>query len=398
MSLYSNVLSKVQLFSKLSSNELSELEKIIHEENFQAGDILITEGTLGNELYILMSGEVGVYKKDSSGIELKLSIINKEGSFLGEMSLIDDKPRSATIRALTLSKVLKLKRNDFLKQITKDLSLKILSELSGKLRQFDDKYFKEILERNRELEKANEELKKLDQMKSDFVSLTSHELKTPLNLILSSSQLLFDVLDKSNISDVEKSCFKIIDTNVQRLNNTFNKIIQFIKSETKNIEVKKDPVNINDIIDDVVCEIKPFIEKRNQTLLIAKNDNLKSCHINREMVRQAILNIAMNAVKFTKDHGTITIKTYEANYNICVLIMDTGIGIPNNKLKNIFASFYDTANIDNHSSGTYEFMSKGLGIGLSIAKNFVEKNNGNIKVKSNEGQGSEFEIILPCIN
>jgi len=149
--------------------------------------------------------------------------------------------------------------------------------------------------------------------------------------------------------------------------------------------------DINEIIDCVVDEIEPYAETRHQKLIVTKCPP----HIfplNKEQIRQALLNISQNAIKFTPDKGEISIITSSKNGHFFITLRDTGIGIPSNELINIFDSFYEVGDINTHKSGTYEFMSKGLGLGLSIAKKFIEINNGTIHVESKEKEGSTFTI------
>ncbi len=390
---HTEILKKIPLFSKLNAKELEELTHIANAQTHQKGSILIEEGTYGGELYILINGELSIWKKDTTGHALELSQLKEAGDFVGEMSLFDQKPRSATVEVRKKSEILKIERKDLLSKLSnpQNILIKILEEISLRFREFDDKYFHEILAKTEALEKANQELQKLDELKSNFISLSSHELKTPLNSILNASSLLLEFM-KDKLNENEKKCFGLINTNAKRLNYAYDQIIRVAELENPHIELQGfEDNNINLIIDEVVDEISPFIEKRNQKLTVNKG-TIPLIPLNKEQIRQAVLNVILNSIKFTPDTGEIIISSSRKNDYLEIQVKDTGIGISLDEQEKIFDSFYEIGNINTHKSGTYEFMSKGLGLGLSIAKKFIETNKGVIRVQSKEGQGATFII------
>jgi two-component system sensor histidine kinase VicK len=117
--------------------------------------------------------------------------------------------------------------------------------------------------------------------------------------------------------------------------------------------------------------------------------------VNVDAVWQALMNIILNAIRFTPDGGNVAIKAHSVGNYVEVQISDTGIGIPEDEVKNIFKRFYVVGDVMHHTSGTIEFKSEGMGVGLSIAKAAVELNNGKIWVESELGNGSTFYFTLP---
>ena len=177
-----------------------------------------------------------------------------------------------------------------------------------------------------------------------------------------------------------------------RLNHAYNQIIEIAQMHNHTASFdRREQSDINEIIGCVVDEIEPYVETRHQKLQVSKCQS-HLIPLNKEQMRQAILNIVQNAIKFTPDRGEIFIAPITKNGHLIITVRDTGIGIPSHELTNIFDSFYEVGDINTHKSGTYEFMSKGLGLGLSIAKKFIEINSGTINVDSKEKEGSTFTI------
>ena len=129
---HTEILKKIPLFSKLNPKELEELTHIANAQTHQKGSILIEEGTYGGELYILINGELSIWKKDTTGHALELSQLKEAGDFVGEMSLFDQKPRSATVEVRKQSEILKIERKDLLSKLSnpQNILIKILEEIS----------------------------------------------------------------------------------------------------------------------------------------------------------------------------------------------------------------------------------------------------------------------------
>jgi signal transduction histidine kinase/Tfp pilus assembly protein PilF len=243
-----------------------------------------------------------------------------------------------------------------------------------------------------ELKKAHKQLMKLDEMKSKFINITSHELRTPLTAIQGYVFYL-----KKDLTDDERyaKLLEILEQNMLRLSSTVNDVINISKLTSNEMKFKLSEIDIKETVEEVIHRNEPIFDKRNQAFHSEIQDNIGSIEGDKIHLQQAITNILNNAIKYTPDGGEISVSVFRDRKNLYIRIKDTGIGIPEDELNNIFMKFYEVQDISHHSSGTYQFKSGGLGLGLSIAKEIVEGHGGYIDVKSQVEKGSSFTIILP---
>ncbi len=236
------------------------------------------------------------------------------------------------------------------------------------------------------IKKQLEELRELDKAKTDFLNIISHELKTPLTAM--SAHL--DVLDelKSNLTKQEIKSLEALERNNNQLKTLIDNILEISRIESKrfNLNIKK--INLEGCIDDVIRELKIFSDKKG-IKLITKIDKLPLIKDDEERVKEILNNLIDNAIKFT-EKGSVTIEAKRQNKCILVTVTDTGIGIPKNKIPQLFKKFYQVdASLGRKYGGT--------GLGLAITKQLVELQGGRINVKSVLGKGSSFSFTLPVI-
>lgn len=252
-----------------------------------------------------------------------------------------------------------------------------------------------------QLEKAYEELKTLDKMKGDFISLASHELRTPLVLIKGYSEILL----RRNYGDIPpavENALKIQAENIEKLSELVNEILMINNLDIlENIYIDE-KFDLNPLLIDAYESLKAFINLRKQVFISELSKEPLYIKGNKKLVFTAIHNILINAIKFTPDKGIITIRSSERNVGTlpkCIIqITDTGIGIPENAIDKIFTPFYEVKDIKYHSSGKFQYLSGGLGVGLSIAQSIIQQHSGKISVESVLGKGSTFTITLPEYN
>lgn len=394
------LLLKFAFFKDFSENEIKNIQSIVNVVKYSEGDLIFEEDSIGEEMFFLLSGEIEIFKRTSDGNKIVLTTIDKEGDFFGEMSLVDGKPRSASVRAIKQTSLLLIEKKKLLSLpiLRPEIYLKILDKLSVRLRDFDQKYIQDILTKNKELEKANRELMKLDELKTKFITMASHELKTPLTCINAGIELLQDEDYKKIDENQFKLFFSIIIRNANRLNRLIGKIIMLAKGEFLNRSVEKEQIELSFILEELFSEFSNIVKKRN--LNLEKNITLKDEKINanREEIYQIMSNLLMNAVKYTKDGGKIEIYSNSRDGQIELGVIDNGIGIPKDELENIFKPFYEVKDVNLHKSGEYEFDASGLGIGLAIVKTFAEANNGMVFVESEVGKGSKFYVRFPRVS
>jgi signal transduction histidine kinase len=245
----------------------------------------------------------------------------------------------------------------------------------------------------------NQEISSLDTIKKDFINIASHELKTPITSIQGYlSNIKKDNVPKSEFEKIEKAL-----ANVHRMKSLVNELINFNKYQlTSNLDKQK--VYIKPVIKKVVEEIEKLSAPRHMNFKLEFPENLGQIPLNIEAFEELVKHILTNAIRFTKDFGTITIgarsstfqqEEIEGKESLVVYIQDNGIGIPESELPKIFDKFYEVGDIISHKSGNLEFRAGGLGLGLSIVKLIVELHNGKIWINSKENEGTTVFVALP---
>ncbi|MGE4357309.1 MAG: ATP-binding protein [Candidatus Omnitrophota bacterium] len=242
-----------------------------------------------------------------------------------------------------------------------------------------------------ELQRANEYLKRLSKIKSDFVSMVSHEFRTPLTSIKESIGIILDG-EAGEINPEQMKFLRIAEKNVERLNNLVSDLLDFSKLESGGISLNLRIVNLNMVINGVYEAMYPAIQEKSLEIKNELDRDLPEIWIDEEKISQVITNILSNAIKFSPVGGTIRIRTrvliIDNREHIEVSIRDSGPGIAPNDIPKLFTPFSQLETPLTRKSG-------GTGLGLAISKNIVELHGGTIGVESEVGKGSEFYFRLP---
>ncbi len=241
----------------------------------------------------------------------------------------------------------------------------------------------EFILTNEKLKQSNEELKELDKAKSDFLNIVSHELKTPLTAVFAHMGVIDDF--SQDFNQVQNSSFEAIKRNVKNLKSLINNILEISRIEAGKFELNLSRLSIEQEIKHVVNDLK-VLNKKNLDFEF-KIDKLPNIVADQTRVREILINLIGNAIKFTPQ-GKITIKSIKFNNYIKTSIIDTGIGVPYKKKKQLFQKFYQ---VDSSLNRKYD----GTGLGLSITKHLVELQGGKIGFNSKLKKGSEFHFTLP---
>ncbi|MBU5637244.1 PAS domain S-box protein [Geomonas sp. Red69] len=264
------------------------------------------------------------------------------------------------------------------------------------------------------LEKSSADLARLNRMKDSFLGLASHELKTPLTVIMGYSELITtDLADK-----VDKTVLEMvvnIANAAARLDNIIKDMVDVSMIDEKRLQLKVEDIQLNRLIEASVNELRFFFSMRKQEVVLNLDESLPSIRGDALRLMQLLSNILGNAIKFTPDGGRITVSSSakyllrgpsgrgegrEHHLFLEITVTDTGIGIDREDQVRVFDKFYEVGNIQEHSSGKVAFKAKGAGLGLSIAKGIVDMHGGEIWVESTgynpeRFPGSTFHILLP---
>ena len=230
--------------------------------------------------------------------------------------------------------------------------------------------------------------KRLADIKNDFINNMTHELKTPISTIAISS----DVLSKGEVEpDRLKQYARIISHENKRLENLVERVLQISTLEKEKINLKKTEIDIHELIDDCVTNIRPNVENAGGELKLELNASKNIITGDKVHISNIIFNLVDNAKKYSGEEPRITIKTENENNGICIYVSDNGIGISKENQKHVFDKFYrvPTGNVHNV---------KGFGLGLYYVKFMTGQHGGNVSVTSEPGKGSTFKVYLPFNN
>ncbi|AJG99663.1 PAS domain-containing sensor histidine kinase [Clostridium beijerinckii] len=244
-----------------------------------------------------------------------------------------------------------------------------------------------IQEQSRLLDKAAE----YDKLKTEFFANLSHEFRTPLNVMLSTLQLLNLIgANKTNTDSKDKisKYYNIMKQNCYRLLRLVNNLIDITKIDAEYFKLSLKNENIISTIEDITLSVTDYAKNKGLDIIFDTNVEEKLMACDADKIERIMLNLLSNAIKFTSSGGSIFVNILDEDSSIIVSVRDTGVGIPKDKQLSIFKRFVQ---VDKSLSRKRE----GSGIGLSLVKSLVELHNGTIKINSEYGKGSEFIIELP---
>ena len=230
-------------------------------------------------------------------------------------------------------------------------------------------------------------LKKLEEMRKDFVANVSHELKTPLTSIKGYA----DTIVENEIKDYEtiNKFVGVISKEATRLNLLINDLLDLSKLEADYFELK--PEELDNILDKPLRILQKEADKNDVEIIKQFDENLPLVKMNKSQIENLLINLIDNAIKYNEEGGKIFIRAYEKNNKVYIEVEDTGLGIPQEDQERIFERFYRVDKARSKEVG-------GTGIGLSIVKHIVKGHESEIDVKSVEGQGTNFKFYLHKAN
>ena len=234
---------------------------------------------------------------------------------------------------------------------------------------------------------TEEELRLLNATKDKFFSIIAHDLKNPFNSLLGFSDLLKNDYDSYSEEEI-KRFIGIIHESSKHGFDLLENLLQWSRSQTGRIAFLPEVVSLKDIIKGCVDLLKTTADKKGIKIYTDMNDDLEVFG-DIEMLSTVFRNLISNAIKFTPQGGRIKIKARQSNKTVAVSVIDTGVGIPEEKIPDLFR-------IDKQVSTFGTGNEKGTGLGLILCKEFIDKHRGKIKVSSERKNGSEFKVLLPA--
>jgi len=234
----------------------------------------------------------------------------------------------------------------------------------------------------------------LAAMKEKFMNVTSHELNTPVTVIKGYHDLLKEEV-LGELTGDQKSALEVTQKYLNRLGDIRNKLARLYLGTYVTREEEMKPGSVQELIRVTASDIEPFIRQRNQTMALEIEEDIPPVVMDAEEIRQVLVNLLLNAIRFTPDQGRIVVRARDEGESVRVEVEDNGIGIPAGKQHLIFESFFAAGDTAEHTSGTIKFKSGGLGLGLTIAKHIIDAHNGKIWAESEQGTFTRLIFTLP---
>ncbi len=252
---------------------------------------------------------------------------------------------------------------------------------------------RQLEEKNALLEETNERLREIDKLKSNFLATVSHELRTPLTSVIGYSEMLLEGL-AGPLAQEQHDYVRTIMEKGESLLHLISGILDISKIEKGAQEIVRNPAMPADLVESALSFVRPQATKKRMELVIELEAGLPLLMVDTYKVRQVLINLLGNAVKFTPDGGHIGVRARrwqpdgDGREHVRFEVVDDGIGVPADKLDRIFETFFQ---VDNSPTREYG----GTGLGLAIVKNFVESHGGRVFVESELSRGSTFSFTVP---
>ena len=380
-------LRRASILAGLSDEEIRLVAESCAEEECEAGDVIFVEGSTADRFYIVMEGRVEVWKNYYDP-KPDLLAVHGPGRFFGEMALIDELPRSATVVAKERTRLLYLYRDDFRRLIRErsSIALSVMKGISNMLRSSNEAFVEDLRKRNAELEKAYAQLKnaQAERLRSErlstlgkFSSLILHDIRNPLSILKGQLQLM-----QLRLGEPEKLEGHVAASlaEVSRLERLANEFLDYSRGEVRLDMTITSP---GELFSKVESSIGERLAKARVS--VAKELSFdEPVILDAERVFRALFNVADNARKaMCRSGGILTFRSRREAGNLVLETADTGEGMGREVLAHVFEPFYSAS-----TEG-------GTGLGMLIVKNIVEAHGGGVSVDSEPGVGTRVSMSFP---
>ena len=370
-------------FPGIKPDEVQEIIINSQIKSYPAGTVLCREDAIEYTFYMILEGDFEVTKTINHTDARLLKTLNA-GDFFGEMALIHNAPRAATVKALTPAVVLELDKDGFDRVLkhSPSVATAMISEISNRLRANDQLAIEDLRLRAREIADAYQKSAEQEMARNEFLTTIAHELRTPL--MVASGYL--HTLKKGVLSGEQlRSTIEIVSRNVDQIVNLTNDLLFLQEQEL----VLRDfqPVDLTALVAKIADKYQEKARSRRITIKIRGNTKLSAVQGDEPSLERAITGIVDNAIKFSPPDGTVDIRFADLGSHISVSVVDYGIGIDPQIRPRIFDRFF-------HLEKSGDEIYDGIGIGLSITRQVIQQHRGMLDVDSAPGKGSTFTVSL----
>lgn len=380
-------------FPGIGAHEASALAQKGQVYSYPASTVLCREDALEDTFYVLLEGEVQVTKSINAS-EVRLLQHLKPGDFFGEMALINNAPRAANVISTSPCTVLEINREAFnyLLQQNASVSLAMVREVSRRLRENDALAIEDLRLKARELAGAYQQLAEVDYARREFLTTIAHEMRTPLT----AAGGFLNIIQAGMVQgEALEHALETVSFYLQEITSRVNDLL-FLQ-EMDLIRVEFQTADLGAIVTSAVEKYLTFARRNQVGLSLKITPGLPPIRADARGLERAITAILDNAIKFSPDGGEVQVEVCTVRTpagadrpdreQILVAVRDQGVGIPAEALPHIFKRFYRIEDLGGH-------LFRGLGLGLSIARQVVDQHGGRIEVESQVGEGSTFKVFL----
>lgn len=380
-------LRDVYFFKDLSDEELRSIETHCKEDRFDPGQIIFRENAAAERFYIVLDGMVEVWK-DYAAANPDLLAVHGKGHLFGEMALIDELPRSATVVAKTPTRVLYLFREEFDRVVRQNsaVAVSILRSLSAMVRKSNESFVEDLRRRNLELEAANAELKEAQSelIRAErlsnlgkFSTMILHDIRNPLAILKGYAEMIGLSTDQpERVKKYADSAVREAD----RLNQLATELLDYSRGEIRlDMQVSE--------VSRIFARVSDYLSDRFDASgvdLVLENEVEDPVVLDEERIVRVLVNVGDNARKATRKGGAFTLAAGREGDRLRFVARDEGEGMSSEVLERIFEPFYSSSK---HG---------GTGLGMVIVKSIVEAHRGSLQIDSHEGEGTTVTIILPA--
>ncbi|MFW5718202.1 MAG: sensor histidine kinase [Spirochaetota bacterium] len=383
---YFGFLRDVYFFKDLADDEVRSIESLCKEDEFERGQIIFRENAPAERFFIVIDGMVEVWK-DYASPSPDLLAVHGRGHLFGEMALIDDLPRSATVVAKTDTRVLYLFRREFDRVLRENppVALSILRSLSAMVRKSNESFVEDLRHRNAELERAYRELQVAQDelLRSERLStlgkmssMILHDVRNPISILRGFGEMIQLVADNpEKVRTYAASTVREAD----RLNRLANELLDYSRGE---IRLDVGVVPVATLFARVVESMHERLSARGVSIEV-EDEVGEPVLLDEERMLRVLINLCDNARKAMSRGDSLLLRAASDGRDLTITVRDTGRGMEEAVVKQVFEPFYSSS------------PDGGTGLGMVIVKSVVEAHRGSITVESEPGQGTTVTLRLP---
>jgi signal transduction histidine kinase len=393
-------ISVLQLaFKGLEERELRQIAELTHLCTYPPDHILCHEGEYEDSFYIVAEGSVVVSKKMLGEAGQHILRVGGRGDLVGEMGLIQNVPRAATVRTLTECTMLEMGKKDFETILSHSprMAMDIIRITLDRLRANDHMAAAE-------LQRTNSVLRQLDRNKLEFIQVAAHELRTPLTVLSGYVEILRSFPEVRANAKLREAVDRLM-FGADRIQEVVNMMLDVTRIDSDLLTIGSKPVPIRLLVSDVVHGFMEAARGRRITLTTEYQEDTPDIYGDIALIQKALYHLVINAIKYTPDGGRVAISTRACKIDdefsgVEIAVRDTGIGLDAEHQELIFEKFYQVGEVAIHSSGKTTFKGGGPGLGLALVRGVARAHGGKVWVVSPGHDetifpGSTFFLQLP---